>query len=48
MQTIFEQNGGTYRQEGDYLIPNLALPSKKESKTIGMWGQRHLQFIRQR
>ena len=25
MKSIFEQMGGTYRQEGDYLIPNLSL-----------------------
>ena len=23
MKSLFEQMGGTYRQEGDYLIPNL-------------------------
>lgn len=47
MKSLFEQNGGTYRQESDYLIPNLALPAEKESKSIGIWGQRHLRFIRQ-
>ena len=26
MKSIFEQMGGTYRQVGDYLIPNLSLP----------------------
>lgn len=26
MKSLFEQMGGTYRQEGDYLIPNLVLP----------------------
>ena len=26
MKSLFEQMGGTYRQEGDYLIPNLYLP----------------------
>ena len=25
MKSLFEEMGGTYRQEGDYLIPNLAL-----------------------
>ncbi len=24
MKSLFEEMGGTYRQEGDYLIPNLA------------------------
>ena len=26
MQTIFEKIGGTYRQEGDYLLPNIEAP----------------------
>ena len=43
MQTIFEAMGGTYRQEGDYLLPNIEEP---ESPQIGIWGQRRLQYIR--
>ena len=43
MQTIYEAMGGTYRQEGDYLLPNLEAP---ESPQIGMWGQRRLQHLR--
>ena len=39
MQTIFEEMGGTYRQEGDYLLPNIEVP---ESPQIGTWGQRRL------
>lgn len=27
MKSLFEQMGGTYRQEGDYLIPHLTLPN---------------------
>ena len=30
MKSLFEEMGGTYRQEGDYLIPNLALPDEPE------------------
>ena len=26
MKSLFEEMGGTYRQEGDYFIPNLVLP----------------------
>ena len=26
MKSIFEQNGGTYTQVGDYLIPDISLP----------------------
>ena len=43
MQTIFEAMGGTYRQEGDYLLPNLEVP---ESPQIGIWGQQRLQYLR--
>ena len=43
METIFEKLGGTYRQEGDYLLPNIEVP---ESPQIGIWGQRRLQYLR--
>ena len=37
MKSTFEQMGGTYRQEGDYLLPNLALPDEPEHH-IGKYG----------
>ena len=43
MQAIFEAMGVTYRQEGDYLLPNVEVP---ESPQIGLWGQRRLQYFR--
>ena len=43
MQTSFERLGITYRQEGDYLLPNIEAP---ESPQIGFWGQRRLQYLR--
>ena len=43
MQTVFEKMGGTYRQEGDYLLPNIETP---KSPQIGLWGQRRLQYLR--
>lgn len=43
MQTTFETLGITYRQEGDYLLPNIEAP---ESPQIGIWGQRRLQYLR--
>ena len=46
-KTIFEQMGGTYEQQGDYLIPCLKLPAEKEERYIGVWGRRHLRYIRQ-
>lgn len=37
--------GGTYTQVGDYFLPNLQLP--EEQQHIGVWGQRHLRYIKQ-
>jgi len=45
VKTIFEQMGGTYEQQGDYLIPCLTLPTEEE-KSIGVWGQRHLRYLK--
>ena len=45
MKSIFEQNGGTYIQEGDYLIPNLDLPQKKYN--IGKYGMLHMEYIKE-
>ncbi len=38
--------GGTYRHEGDYLVPNLTLPDEEQVE-IGVWGQRHLRYLKQ-
>ena len=46
-KTIFEEMGGTYVRQGNYNLPCLSLPAEKENKPIGVWGQRHLQYIRQ-
>ena len=45
MNSIFEQNGGTYRTVGDYQIPNLVLPEEPEYH-IGIWGQRRLDYLK--
>ena len=45
--TLFEQLGGTYTQQGDYLLPNLALPAEKETGNIGVWASRHKRYIKQ-
>ncbi len=38
--TLFEQFGGTYTQQGDYLLPNLTLPSEEEKEAnTGVWAQ---------
>ncbi len=46
-KTIFEEMGGTYTEINGYLIPNNILPPEKENKPIGIWGQRHLRYIRE-
>ena len=46
-KTIFEEMGGTYVRQGDYFIPCLTLPAEKETKPIGVWGQRHKRYLRE-
>ncbi len=41
-----EQNGLWYELLGDYYIPYLELPAEKEERHIGVWGHRHLRYIR--
>lgn len=45
-KTIFEQLGGTYSQQGDYLLPNLKMPKQPEYY-IGVWGQRRRRYLKQ-
>lgn len=40
-----EQTGISYTLQGDYYLPDLALP-EQEDKPIGLWGQRHLKYIK--
>ena len=45
--TIFEKQGGTYTQVGDYMLPDL-LPAEEEKKTnIGVWAMRHKRYLKQ-
>ena len=46
-KTIFEETGGTYVRQGDYNLPCLSLPTEKGSKPVGVWGQRHLRYLKQ-
>ena len=43
-KSTFGQMGGTYRQEGDYLLPNFTVP---ESVPISIWGQRRKRYLRE-
>ncbi len=45
-KSLFEQLGGTYRKESDYLIPCLTVPAEEE-QPISTWGQRHLDYLKQ-
>ena len=43
---IFDKNNGLwYELQGDYYIPCLTVPAQEE-RSIGIWGQRHLRFIK--
>lgn len=45
--TIFEKQGGTYTQVGDYMLPDL-LPAEEEKEVnIGVWGMRHKRYLKQ-
>lgn len=41
-----EKNGLWYAKQGDYYLPELAIPPEEE-KPIGIWGQRHLQYLKE-
>ncbi len=43
-KSFFDQMGGTYYQQGDYLLPDLAV---SESVPIGIWGQRQQEYLRE-
>lgn len=43
-KSLFEQLGGSYQRQGDYFVPCLTLPSKKE-KAIGSFGRQHLKYL---
>lgn len=43
-KTIYEQLGGTYREENGKFVPNVELP---EQKPIGKYGKMHLDYLKQ-
>ena len=46
MKSLYEQMGGTYHQEGDYLIPNL-LPSEGSDTPLGKYGRLRRTFLKE-
>ena len=43
MKSLFEEMGGTYHQEADYFLPDLAL---SECVPVGIWGQRRRHYLK--
>ncbi len=41
-----EKNGLWYEKQGDYYLPCVSL-SEEENEPIGVWGQRHLRYLKQ-
>ena len=42
MKSIFEELGGTYKQVGDYLLPDVEVP---ESTEVGFWGLQRRKYL---
>lgn len=45
MGTIYDENGGRYKVNGNYLLPCLTIGNTGKNK-IGMWGQRHKRYLK--
>ena len=45
-QIYDEKNGLWYELHGEYYLPCLTVPHE-EQRPIGIWGQRHLRYLRQ-
>ena len=39
------KNSISYRQVGDYFIPNLIIPPEEASVTLGKWGMMHKSYL---
>ena len=46
MKSLFEEMGGTYRQVGDYFIPNLVLPDDGNYQ-IGKYGRMRRTYLKE-
>ena len=46
-QILFDQNGGTNTQQGDYMLPDVKLPEQPELE-FGVWGQRRRRYLKER
>lgn len=46
MTTLFEQQGGQYKIQGDYRLPCAALPNETNYE-IGIWGERYRRNLKE-
>ena len=46
MKSLYERMGGTYRQEGDYFVPNLALPDTG-AYPLGKYGRMRRRYLKE-
>ena len=44
MKSTYETMGGHYRQNGDYMLPNLEVP---ECSKVGVWGECRRKYLRE-
>ena len=44
MKSIFEELGGTYKQVGDYLLPDVEVPENPE---VGFWGMQRRKYLQE-
>lgn len=42
-----ETTGISYTLQGDYYLPDLALPTEEKESNIGVWGMRHSNYLKQ-
>ncbi len=40
------ENKITYRQVGDYIIPNITIAPEEKNVEIGLWGQKHRDYLK--
>ena len=45
--TIFEKQGSTYTQVGDYMLPDLLQAEEEKEANIGIWAMRHKRYLKQ-
>ena len=46
-KSFFEQNGGTYTQVGDVLLPNLSI-GEEEQRPIGKYGRMRKRYLKEK